>query len=286
MNLVGKILTVAVLVMSVVFAALTLAVHAAHRNWKLIVDNPSTQSPGLKQIIAERDTRIGQMTTDLTSQKQQYERMLRESEQIRGQLESANAELQKARLALQTEVDTKSNLLAESINGAKIAAGVADKTQQENNNLRTENLTVKAQRDEHYGKLIEKTDELAQATGEWHRHQARNKQLLLQLVQYRQVMQDRNLPLNLEIPTVTGLVTQTHTQSKMVEINLGSDDGLRPGVEMEVYRLGDNAASTRYLGRIKLSLVEKTSAVGNVIPDPSNGTIQKDDHVATRIVIR
>ncbi len=95
------------------------------------------------------------------------------------------------------------------------------------------------------------------------------------------MIQDKGLPLNLETPTVFGLVTRTNTAAKMIEINLGSDDGLKKGITMEVYRFGDNLATTTYLGQIRLSEVAKTSAVGQVIS--LKGTIQKDDHVATRI---
>jgi hypothetical protein len=50
---------------------------------------------------------------------------------------------------------------------------------------------------------------------------------------------------------------------------------------MDVYRIGDNLASTTYLGQISLYDVDKTSAVGTVIE--LKGTIQKDDHVTTRL---
>ncbi len=41
MNLVGKIFTVLILVMSVVFASCVVAVYATHKNWMAVVDNPT-----------------------------------------------------------------------------------------------------------------------------------------------------------------------------------------------------------------------------------------------------
>ncbi len=283
MNLVGKILVVALLVMSLVFGSFTLAVHATHKNWKLMVDNTDAQKgpPGLKQIIAERDARITQKTTELAEKEQLYVRTLREAEQRLGQLESYGSELKKQRDALQGEIALKSSELTDAIKGANDSATVLAKTQVENKALRDENTQVKMERDQHYDQLVKLIDQHAQAAGEWARLQERNRQLLAQCAQYRLVLQDNNLPTNLEIPTVFGLVTDTNTAAKMVQINLGSDQGLKKGIEMLVYRFGDNLATTSYLGKIRLSTVDKTAAVGQVVE--LKGTIQKDDHVATRI---
>jgi hypothetical protein len=286
MNLVGKILVVALTVMALVFSSFTLAVHATHKNWKLMVDNSDTQKGlplGLKQEIALRDTAISRLLAENAAKDQLVNRTQRESEQIRGQLESQVSELQKNNRNLKDEIDTKSGELTAAITGARDAAVVLTNTQKENADLRTEGVQVKTARDQAFDSVVKKGDDLAQATGEWNRLSERNKQLLVQLAQYRQVMQDRGLPLNLETPRVDGLVTQTHTAAKMVQINLGSDDGLKKGVIMDVVRLGNTVATTRYLGKIRLVTVDKTEAVGAVIPNTLKGTIQKDDQVTTAL---
>ena len=110
MNLVGKILVVALTVMALVFSSFTLAVHATHKNWKLMVDNANPkpgEALGLKQEIALRDTAISRYITDLANKEQLVNRIQRESEQVRGQLESTNSELQKRLVALQTEITLK-----------------------------------------------------------------------------------------------------------------------------------------------------------------------------------
>ncbi len=149
MNLVGKILVVALLVMSLVFGSFTLAVHATHKNWKLTVDNPNPkpgEQPGLKQVISERDTVIARLQADLTNKEQLYHRTLRESEQKLGQLESANSELQTTRTNLQTEIANKSRDLNDAIKASNDSANVLAKTQGENKALRDENIQVKMER--------------------------------------------------------------------------------------------------------------------------------------------
>jgi hypothetical protein len=285
MNLVGKILVVALLVMALVFSSFTLAVHATHKNWKLMVNNPTPQpgqQPGYVQILADRDGQIARMQTELTEKQRLYERTQRESEQVRGQLESQVQELLAGRTRLNDEITSKTNTLNQQIAAAVTSAAVLEKTQKQNTDLRTKNTSLTTERDTALNNVVKLLDELAQATGEWNRHEQRNKALLVQLAQYRIVMQDANLPLNLEVPTVEGLVTRTHTAEKLVEINLGTDDGLKPGVIMDVFRAGGTLATTRYLGQIRLSRVEKTEAVGDVIPEKLEGTIQENDNVITR----
>jgi hypothetical protein len=287
MNLVGKILVVALFVMALVFSSFTLAVHATHKNWKMMVDNPTPQpgqQPGLKQVLADRDAQIGRLQTELTEKQKLLERTIRESEQVRGQLETAVREHLDARDKLNTEIASKTSALNEAIESAKQAAIVLAKTQDENKLVRDKNTSLTKDRDDALDEVIKLEDELGQATGEWNRLAERNRQLLLQCAQYRIAMSNYKVPLNTEVPTVSGLVTATHSAEGMVEINLGLDDGLSKDVFMDVFRLGNNPADTRYLGKIRLFSVDKTKAVGTVIRDSTlKGTIQESDHVTTRI---
>jgi hypothetical protein len=81
--------------------------------------------------------------------------------------------------------------------------------------------------------------------------------------------------------TVSGLVVQV-SQQKLVEIDLGSDDGLKQGQVLDVFRLGETVDSARYLGKIQLTSVNKATALGKILPG-AQGKIHEADHVATRI---
>ena len=63
---------------------------------------------------------------------------MRESEQVRGQLESQNQELLATRTKQQTEITEKTTALKEAIAAANNAAKVLEKTQEENTALRNE----------------------------------------------------------------------------------------------------------------------------------------------------
>ncbi|MFN0053354.1 MAG: hypothetical protein ACKV0T_14315 [Planctomycetales bacterium] len=68
-----------------------------------------------------------------------------------------------------------------------------------------------------------------------------------------------------------------------MEVSLGSDDGLKPGHEMTVYRSGlKGNQRSKYLARIKIVKSTPDKAVGQVIESSRNGLIQKGDYVTTK----
>jgi hypothetical protein len=86
-------------------------------------------------------------------------------------------------------------------------------------------------------------------------------------------------------PLVMGKVLDTKksgrgTSRQLVEISLGSDDGLTEGNTLYVYRIGEQ---NKYLGQIKLELVTADRAVGVVVERAKNGVIEKEDYVTTKL---
>jgi len=66
-----------------------------------------------------------------------------------------------------------------------------------------------------------------------------------------------------------------------VEISIGSDDGIREGHELEVYRASNN--TTAYLGRIVIRKTRPERAVGEILKDYIKGPIQANDRVFTKV---
>ena len=84
MNLVGKIFTVLIFVMSLVFASFAVAVYATHKNWKERVDNPKavTGKPlGLKFQLQEREAK----NQNLREERDKVKRELENEEEARRQ---------------------------------------------------------------------------------------------------------------------------------------------------------------------------------------------------------
>lgn len=88
-------------------------------------------------------------------------------------------------------------------------------------------------------------------------------------------------------PAVDGEVLETkragRSGSDLVEVSIGSDDGLAEGHKLSVYRpqVGDKAA--KFLGDIKLVYVTPDRAVGVVILRAKNGVIERGDNVTSKL---
>jgi hypothetical protein len=84
--------------------------------------------------------------------------------------------------------------------------------------------------------------------------------------------------------TVEGEVKETRkldsNGTEFVEITIGTDDDIRKGHELFVYRANGEA---KYLGKIRITNVWPDKAVGTVVQKNKNGTIKKGDKVTSRL---
>ena len=80
------------------------------------------------------------------------------------------------------------------------------------------------------------------------------------------------------IPTakVQGLVTKADNEARVVEINLGEDDGVVKGMKFFVYTNDE----TKYLATLSINMVSKNSAAGEL--SIIKGSVKVNDHVTNR----
>jgi hypothetical protein len=62
-----------------------------------------------------------------------------------------------------------------------------------------------------------------------------------------------------------------------VEISIGSDDGIGPKMKLIVFR------GSRYICEIEITDVYPDMAVGRVIEETRNGSIERGDNVTTKL---
>jgi hypothetical protein len=164
---------------------------------------------------------------------------------------------------------------------------------QENNQRLTDEVTGLRQdirtneqaRDQAFHTTLKATEDLHQTAGELRNSVERNRQLTEQVSGMTSVMDakgiDPNTPPDAVTPTVDGLVSRVRqvAGAQLVEVTIGSDDGLKQGNTVEVYRGG------RYLGRLDIVKTSPDRAVGRVDRRFQQGSIQEGDRVATRLRI-
>lgn len=277
MTFLGKCFTFLIFIFSAVFMALALAANASHRNWRDEIVKPG----GLKEQV------------------EQYARKNKELEDAKVRVERALAAEQVARrtalAALQTELDEKVNLL-ETAEGA-MSSLLAQKDTLTRKDLQiTEELTrltadnaklreqIRAEqedRDQLFARTLELTDRMNSLRGLLEVQKERNQVLVAQVTRFTEVTAAHGINVNDAIdgapPERNGMVLVVDRSSKLVELSIGYDEGLRKGHLLEVTR------GKQYLGRLQVRRTEPDRAVAAILPDYSLGTIREGDRVDTTI---
>ncbi len=281
MTLLGKSFSVVILILSLTFMVLALAVNASHRNWKDVVLVGVGSQPGLKQQIED---------------KERDNQRLQESEAgIRADLTREQAARRTALGALQTQVDvldaanTKLNidLTAEQQKNTELTQSVQSATEQlarltkETAELRIAIRTEQQDRDKLFAETLVLTDEANRLRGFKQMLEERNRQLAEQVTRFEEVVTyhgiDVDEPLDGAPPERNGNVLVINRPKHLVEVSIGFDDGLRNGHFLEVTRKG------RYVGKLRVRKTEPNRAVAEILPDYSEGLILEGDRVDTTL---
>ena len=110
----------------------------------------------------------------------------------------------------------------------------------------------------------------------------RQDQLLQQVSRMKHVMDTFGLTENTPIdemapPNLDGIVLAVGDKD-LIEISIGSDDGLRVGHQLHVYR------DRSYLGKVVVRKTMPDKAVVEILKDYRQGLIKKGDSVATKLI--
>lgn len=275
MNLVGKIFVVLIFAMSLMFMSFAVAVYGTHQNWKEKAAAEGQRVQNLQGTLSEREAEKTKLEAEL-----QAERDARN--QAVAKLETQRDELAKERDSLVKQRDA---LLVKD----KEAVAALDTAQQnlarlttEVEGLRGEIRTTQDQRDKDFERAVELTDQIHQAQGEVRRLEERRIQLASQLASANLVLDRNGLHKDMSVdglpPSLRGKVLAIN-RDNMLEISLGSDDGLQSGHTLEIFR------GNKYLGRMEVLHATSDRSVGKIIPGYKKGIIQKDDDVATRFKV-
>jgi hypothetical protein len=272
MTLLGKIFTVMIMIMSVMFMGFSIVVYATHTNWK-------DKSVALDKEVKDRDGILTEVRKSLSNQKERLEREQAARRfslaalQIRADEYKTRHEEAERKLTIKQAQNDK---LTESLN-------IAEKTKaaltMEVDKLRVEIRNTQQAADEFFAQLLVLTDGNTQLEGERRRFREKNLQLIAQVSRLSSVLNSNGLDefsnITLVTPDVDGIVTDVAMD--MLQISLGYDDGLREGHELDVFR------GANYLGRIVIRKITPSSAVGEIMPKYRKGEIKKGDRVGKNV---
>lgn len=272
MNLMGKIFTVLILILSVAFLVVAVMVGASHRNWKQAAeDNRQRASLAERQLEAAK-SRSTEKEKQLAAE--QVARAFQLS-QLESQLNIARQNRETTQRQLQEELVISQKRL-DSLQQAEARLAELD---QQIATLKTENSKliddIAAQRLQ----VVNKTNQLYKVQGEKDDLELLVQDLTSQVAQKTKVMnamgiRDDALVDHIE-PRVDGVVKGV--SGNLIVVSLGSDDGLRSGHLVDIYR-GD-----RFVGKAKILTAEFDQASARVMAEYQQSRVQEGDHVTTKL---
>ncbi len=288
MNFVGKIFIVTIFVMSCVFMGVAVTVYGTHTNWRDMVMRQKAEGPskpkGLKFQL-----------TDLKQEKQQ----------LQGQLEKLQNELDKEKVDRQNQVTKLESLLSEMKEDRdrreKQIAGIRKQAEEASAAMAATHTTLKSfrgevqqrrdaiseaqkQRDKSFKRAVALADEVHQLETEQGRLESRFADLTTDAQRMRDLLRanemDPTASPDEALPTVKGLVMAI-PRSGLMEVSIGADDGVRKGHRLEVYRIGEGVS--KYLGRVEVVRTSPDKAVCQILPEYRKGLIREGDRVASKL---
>lgn len=287
MTFFGKILVFLIMVMSLLFLGFSVAVYSANQNWQLAVTNEKNPAapPGLKQKLEQLKE---QQAQDAATQQRYINDINLEAKtkaEQAAKFETENVQLAARIAALEAENTKLADQSREAVAAMSTLQQKSEALADDSKKIREENIAISRTRDEHFGEVVRLTDQLNQQRAELERLEKRSRELtkevsnLQELAAYHKIS---NLdPKSIQNPpNVEGKIVALNAATKLYEISLGSDDGIVPGHELKIFRMG---TQPRYLGTIKIVDSQPDRAVGKLVEGTQQGPIERDDHVATNL---
>lgn len=278
MTLVGKIFTMLILIMSIVFLSFSLMVFATHKNWKLIADNPNAPLGYRQQLDQEKtkkreaDAQIERLRNELAQEQAARSQALAA---LRVRATRAEDDLR----TLQGQYDQLAAQHTNATEAAKTAQTRLEMLEEETTARREELRALQRDLDAKFLTVVDLTDKLNQAESQRQILEERNTEAANQIAQMKSVLDANGLTADALVahipPRVDGHVLEV-SGSDLVEISIGADDGLKVGHPLDIYR------NNTYLGRIIIRKTGPDRAVGQIQKDLQRGQIKRGDRVTTR----
>jgi len=287
MSLIGKIFIVAILIMSIVFMSLSLMVYATHRNWRELVENPpsaaSQSKPlGLRHQLSQMQDQNRQLVNEINRLQRSLAMERAARQQSIAVLETRASSQQQQLTAKQSEVEQLRGQQDAAVNAMTSAQSNLTRLNDVVAKMREEIRDTQEDRNTQFNEVVKLYDQLNDHRRAEETLKERNREMVMRLAKMNRVLErnamNEDTPLHDVPPRVDGIVTELRSDN-LVEVSLGSDDGLRVGHKLEVFREGGI-----YLGRVVVTDTDPNRSVARVIREFRQGRIRKGDRVATRLI--
>ena len=288
MSFLGKLLIGLQLFLSVVFLVFAGAVFSTQKNWKAAkesVDGNYTKLDADKKQVEEAFAAYKtRMEIDLKNEQTRAADGEGRAKTLKDQVDVTDKEL----VAAKTNADEQTELAKVSVEEARQRKEEALLQRGINNDLQRllneKQDRVKALEDVKFNLQVAE-----KALQDKHMKMLDVLALMQKIIAANGLSTDPQTVAGLQTPppAVDGEVLETkragRSGSDLVEISIGSDDGLAEGHKLSVYRPQSAERAAKFLGDIKLVYVTPDRSVGAVVLRAKNGVIERGDNVTSKL---
>ncbi len=274
MTLLGKSFSVIILLLSLAFMVLALAVNATHRNWRdkaLALKTQIEEGERTNEQLRDTQSRIqASLDREQAARRTTLAALQTSQDQLESQLQMSQSTV--------TQLEAKNTVLSQL---DQSRAEELKRLTEDNERLRGLIRKEQADRDQLFAQTLVLTDQMNELRGMRLELETRNNQLVQQVTRFKEVVDAHGIniadPLDGAPPERNGTVLAVNRPKLLVEISIGHDDGLRPGHLLDVTRDG------RYVGKLRVRNADYNRAVAEILRDYSQGIIQENDRVDTTL---
>jgi len=281
-NVVAKTLIVLQLVFSLCFMCFAGAVYSFQKTWKDKAVATARQVADLQKNLSDQQLARADEKTKLEAD------LLKETNRANlaeGKHADLDRNLTLSVAARDSAVQERDKHLAD----LQVAQQEAEARITETNGSRSEIETLRDQMNEGIAQRRSLEDKLLDQQGRIDEAQQREEQMLKEIGRLRDLCRanrvDPNEPYVGPVPAaivkVDGVVRQARKNAsrsaELVEISIGSDDQIEKKMKLIVYR------GSRFICEIEITDVYPDMSVGRVLEETRNGSIERGDHVTTKL---
>lgn len=273
MNLTGKILTLLIFFLSIAFLVMALMVGATHRNWKKQAIDNKQRADQTASRLRSIQTRSNDLQKRLNSEKVARTQQLA---QLESQLDDAQQKLAKRVDELRETQVTGQQALDNLKSSERRLKEQDDLVKQ----LRDTNKTLIDDIAEQRRKVVNLTSTAFDLQADVEAMERLKMDLTEQLAIKSRVMEKNGLSdtdLTDHIPPdVNGVVLRLGSTGDLVAISLGSDDGLKKGHTLDIYR------GQRFIGKATVVLASPNQSAVRLVKDFLQAPVAEGDYVTTK----
>ena len=271
MKFLGQTLTLLILLMSCFFFAVSLVTVSAHRNWKEAATALQSEYDALNTKLKDAKTGTLQKEQSIVAEKVARAQQLANLE---SQLAAQRVELEDtAKLYNDETIISKERL-------ARMEQAEASNAQlvRQNKSLRDRNVDLTKEVATSYEKQTDLTNQKFELETELEEVELLNKDMSASIAKTTRLLKRLNIDENQLLadipPSVTAVVVRT--DGNLFAVAAGSDDGLRKGHTLDIYR-GDT-----FVGRGTVTEVRKDISVFQTVREFMQASVKEGDNVTSK----